>query len=162
MYFKQSDFFSGMAHLFVKELMDGTEKATYEAGDLIFREGDPTRYFYILIKGHIKLTIGDEAHTVFVINRPGECFGWSSLVNRSSYSASAVCVAPTNLMRLDKSSFRATLEHHPVDGLLFMERVAGMIGDRLLQSYRTLASLMAMTAHPTEGTGQVQEVLELA
>jgi hypothetical protein len=43
-----------------------------------------------------------------------------------------------------------------------MERVAGMIGDRLLQSYRTLASLATLTTHPTEGTGQVQEVLELA
>jgi CRP-like cAMP-binding protein len=162
MYFKQSDFFSGMAHLFVKKLMEKTEKASYEAGDLIFREGDPTRYFYILIKGHIKLTIGDEAHTVFVINRPGECFGWSSLINRSSYSASAVCVAPTSLMRLDKTHFRTTLENHPADGLFFMERVAGMIGDRLLNSYRTLASLATLTAHPTEGTGQVQEVLELA
>jgi CRP/FNR family cyclic AMP-dependent transcriptional regulator len=162
MYFKQSDFFSGMTHVFVKEFMDKAEKVAYASGDIIFREGDPTRYFYILIKGHIKLTIGDEAHTVFVIDHPGECFGWSSLINRSHYSAAAVCVAPTNLMRLDKTHFRAVLENHPLDGLLFMERVAGMIGDRLLQSYRTLASLVALTAHPTEGTGQVQEVLELA
>lgn len=162
MYFKQSDFFSGMAHSFVKDLMEKAGKAAYESGDIIFREGDPTRYFYILIKGHIKLTIGDDAHTVFVIDHPGECFGWSSLINRSRYSASAVCVAPTNLMRLEKTHFRATLERHPADGLLFMERVAGMIGDRLLLSYRTLASLATLAAHPTEGSGQVQEVLELA
>jgi len=162
MYFKQSDFFSGMAHSFVKDLMEKAEKAAYESGDIIFREGDPTRYFYILIKGHIKLLIGDDAHTVFVIDHPGECFGWSSLINRSRYSASAVCVAPTNLMRLEKTHFRATLERHPADGLLFMERVAGMIGDRLLLSYRTLASLATLAAHPTEGSGQVQEVLELA
>ena len=162
MYFKQSDFFSGMDHAFVKELMEKGKKVAYATGNTIFREGDPTHYFYILIKGHIKLTIGDKAHTVFVISHPGECFGWSSLINRSSYSASAVCVAPTSLMRLDKTHFRATLERHPADGLLFMERVAGMIGDRLLLSYRTLASLATLAAHPTEGTGQVQEVLELA
>jgi hypothetical protein len=36
-----------------------------------------------------------------------------------------------------------------------------MIGDRLVLSYRTLASLALLAACPTEGTGQVQEPLEL-
>lgn len=161
MYFKQSDFFSGMNHGFVKDFMDKAERVTYAAGDIVFNEGDPTRHFFILIKGHIKLSIGKDAHTVFVINHPGECFGWSSLINRPRYSASAVCAASTTLMRLDKTHVRAALQNHPVDGLIFMERVAGMIGDRLLMSYRTLGSLALLASHPTEGTGQVQEPLEL-
>jgi CRP/FNR family cyclic AMP-dependent transcriptional regulator len=161
MYFKQSDFFSGMAHGFIKAIMDNAERVPYEAGDIIFREGDAANYCYILIKGHIKLSVGKGAHTVFVINHPGECFGWSSLINRPSYSASAVCAAPTTLMRLNKTHIRATIENNPTDGLLFMERVAGMIGDRLLLTYRTLNSLALLASHPTEGTGQVQEAVEL-
>ena len=161
MYFKQSDFFSGMDHGFVRDFMDRAERVAYEAGDIIFNEGDPTHHFFILIKGHIKLSIGQDAHTVFVINRPGECFGWSSLISRPRYSASAVCAVPTTLMRLDKTHVRTTLESHPASGLIFMERVAGMIGDRLLMSYRTLGSLALLASHPTEGTGQVQEPLEV-
>jgi CRP-like cAMP-binding protein len=148
MYFKQSDFFSGMDHAFVKNIMDKAERVSHEAGDTIFREGDPTRYYYILIKGHIKLSIGEDAHTVFVVNHPGECFGWSSLINRPRYSASAVCATPTSLLRIDKTDVRTIMKNNPASGFIFMERVADMIGDRLVLSYRTLASLALLAAWP--------------
>ena len=162
MYFKQSDFFTGMAHGFVKDIMANVEKIACAAGDVIFREGDETRYFYILVKGHVKLRIGREGRTVYVINRAGECFGWSSLINRPHFSASAVCAAPTSLMRFEKTQVRRIIQSDPYNGLIFMERIAGMIGDRLLNSYRTLSSSAQLTLHQTEGTGQMQEVLEKA
>ena len=161
MYFKQSDFFAGMDHGFVGNIMTNGEKMSYQTGDILFREGDQTQYFYILIKGHVKLRIGKDGHTVFIINHAGECFGWSSLINRSRYSASAVCAAPTTLMQLEKTRMRATLKNNPANGLIFMERLAGMIGERLLLSYRTLGSLAMLASYPTEGTGQVQESLEM-
>lgn len=162
MYFKQSDFFSGMAHGFVKDIMANVEKPAYETGDVIFAEGDEARYFYILIKGHVKLHIGKDGYTAYVINRAGECFGWSSLIDRSHYSASAVCAAPTSLMRLEKTHVRRVIKSDPHNGLIFMERLAGMVGDRLLRCYQTLASPASRALQPTEGTGQVQEAPELA
>ena len=162
MYFKQSDFFGGMAHGFVKDIMANVEKIACAAGNVIFREGDETRYFYILIKGHVKLSIDREGRTVFVINRAGECFGWSSLIDRPHFSASAVCAAPTSLMRLEKTQLRRIIQSDPYNGLIFMERIAGMIGDRLLNCYRTLSSSAQLSLHSTEGTGQLQETLELA
>ena len=162
MYFKQSDFFAGMARGFVKDIMANVEKSTYEAGDVIFKEGDEARHFYILIKGHVKLTIGRDGYTAYIINRAGECFGWSSLIDRTHYSASAVCGAPTLLMRLEKTDVRRVIKNDPHTGLIFMERLAGMIGDRLLRCYKTLASPASLALDPIEGTGQVQEVLELA
>jgi hypothetical protein len=44
-YFKQSDFFTGMAHGFIKDIMANAEKIACAEGDLIFREGDETHYF---------------------------------------------------------------------------------------------------------------------
>lgn len=162
MYFKQSDFFTGMAHGFVKDIMANVEKIACAAGNVIFQEGDETRYFYILIKGHVKLSIDREGRTVFVINRAGECFGWSSLIDRPHFSATAVCAAPTSLMRLEKTQVRRIIQSDPHNGLIFMERIAGMIGDRLLNCYRTLSSSAQLSLHSTEGTGQVQETLEWA
>lgn len=161
MYFKQSDFFAGMDHGFLKDIMANVERTTYETGDAIFREGEETRHFYILIKGHVKLTIGGDGYTAYIINRAGECFGWSSLIDRSHYSASAVCGAPTSLMRLEKTDVRRVIKNDPHTGLIFMERLAGMIGERLLRCYQTLASPASFALQPTEGTGQVQEAVEL-
>lgn len=162
MYFKQSEFFAGMDHGFVKDIMANVERTAYEKDAVIFREGDETRHFYILIKGHVKLTIGGDGYTAYIINRAGECFGWSSLIDRSHYSASAVCNAPTSLMRLEKTDVRRVMKNDPAAGLIFMERLADMIGDRLLRCYQTLASPASLALHPTEGTGQVQEAIELA
>ena len=162
MYFKKSDFFSGMAHGFLKDIMANVEKVACAAGDVIFREGDETCYFYILIKGHVKLHIGREGRTVFVINRAGECFGWSSLIGRPHFSASAVCAAPTSLMRLEKTHARRIIQSDPHNGLIFMERIANMIGDRLLTCSRTLSSSAQLALHPTQGTGEMQEALEWA
>ena len=159
MYFKKSDFFSGMAHEFVKDIMANIEKMTCAAGDVIFQEGDDARHFYILIKGHVKLRIGREGRTVFVINRAGECFGWSSLIDRQHFSASAVCAAPTSLMRLEKTQVRRIIQSDPHNGLILMERIARMIGDRLLNCYRTLSSSALLALHPTEGTDGMQEAL---
>ena len=159
MYFKQSDFFAGMAHGFVKDVMANVEKIACAAGNVIFREGDETRYFYILIKGNVKLSIGREGRTVFIINHAGECFGWSSLIDRPHYSASAVCAAPTSLMRLEKAHVRRIIQSDPHNGLIFMERIASIIGDRLLNCYRTLSSSALLALDPTEGTGQMQEAL---
>ncbi len=159
MYFKQSDFFTGMAHGFVKNIMANVEKIACAAGDVIFREGDETCYFYILVKGHVKLRIGREGRTVFAINHAGECFGWSSLIDRPHYSASAVCAAPTSLMRLEKAHVRRIIQSDPHNGLIFMERIASIIGDRLLNCYRTLSSSALLALDPTEGTGQMQEAL---
>jgi CRP/FNR family cyclic AMP-dependent transcriptional regulator len=161
MYFKQSDFFAGMAHGFVKDIMANAIKTAYETDDVIFTETDEARYFYILIKGHVKLHIGGDGYTAYVINRAGECFGWSSLIDRSHYSASAICVAPTALMRLEKTNVQNVLRNDPHTGLIFMERLASMIGDRLLRCYQTLASPASLALNPTEGTGQVREAIEL-
>jgi CRP-like cAMP-binding protein len=161
MYFKQSDLFSGMDHGFVKAIMAKAEKLTYRTGDIIFREGDETRYFYILTKGHVKLRIGRDEHTVYVLNRAGECFGWSSMIKRPHFSASAICAATTSLMRLDKTEVRTIMKANPGNGLIFMERMAGMIGDRLLRCYAALASPALLDLDPAAGTGQLQEALEV-
>ncbi len=162
MYFKQSDFFSGMDQGFVKDMLSKAQKPSYQAGDIIFREGDQTRYFFILIKGHVKLSIGEDGQTVFAINHPGECFGWSSLINRARYSASAVCVTPTILVQLEKTHVRTTLKNNPANGLIFMERLAGLIGNRLLKSYQSLLSLTRLDSQPTVGSGQLLADLEPA
>jgi CRP-like cAMP-binding protein len=106
------------------------------------------------------MRIGREGHTVWVINRAGECFGRSSLVDRPHYSATATCAATTSLIRLEKTHLRRTIQSDPHNGLIFMERMAGMIGDRLVNSYRALSSHALLTRQPTEGTRHMQEALE--
>jgi CRP-like cAMP-binding protein len=65
---------------------------SYDEGDLLFQQGDPANQFYILLKGRIKLILGETGHAVYIVSNAGEAFGWSSLIDRETYTASAECM----------------------------------------------------------------------
>ena len=102
MFIQQTDLFRGMSKDFVKELYDTGVKESFGEGDLLFPEGEKARYFYILLKGRVKLEVGAIRQLVYTVESPGEAFGWSSLVGRENYSASAKCMADTKLIKFDR------------------------------------------------------------
>ena len=65
---------------------------SYDEGDLLFQQGDPANQFYILLKGRIKLILWETGHAVYIVSNAGEAFGWSSLIDRETYTASAECM----------------------------------------------------------------------
>jgi CRP-like cAMP-binding protein len=157
MYIKQSALFWDMDKDFVKDLMGIAVRETYQPGDFLFREGDPADHFYILIKGRVKLTVGETGPVVYTVDRAGEAFGWSSLIGSKIYSASGECVEPTVLDNFHKGEFHKVIEKYPGPGLIFFKRIAGLIGNRLLWSYKMITSTAKSDASPSFGSGQIQE-----
>jgi len=156
MYIQQSDLFWGMNRDFVKEVMNIGEKESYQKGDFLFREGDPATNFYILIKGRVKLTIGETGQMVHTVDRAGEAFGWSSLIERDVYSASGECKQETILQKFDSRALLNILDQDPVNGLIFIKRLAGLIGNRLVWSYKMITSSSQVGISMTGGTGQIE------
>jgi CRP-like cAMP-binding protein len=157
MYIQQADLFRGMSRYFLKRVMNVAVRETHQKGDFLFREGDPATHFYILINGHIKLTTSEAGQLVHTINRPGEAFGWSSLVDRGVYSASAECTEKTILQKIDSISFQKILEEDMANGLIFFKRLAGIIGNRLIWSYKMATASSRAQVSPTAGSGQIEE-----
>jgi CRP/FNR family transcriptional regulator, cyclic AMP receptor protein len=160
MYLKQSDLFWELNHDFVKAVMGHSVKQTFESGQILFREGDAAGYFYVLIKGRIRLTIGDGTRVVHTVSRAGECFGWSALLDRKAYSAAAECRQPSELILIDAHRFTRTIEEDPVSGMRFMKRLAAMLGNRLIANYQVVSSLHAAETARSYGTNQVAEAMD--
>ena len=139
MYLKQGDLFWGMDKDFVKEAMDMSTKQSFEEGQTVFREGDPAESFYILIKGRIKLTLGQKSREVYVAYQPGEIIGWSSLIGRETLSATAGCLEATTVGKLDRQKFIDILGRYPTAGAALFQRVATMLGNRLVHLYPSIA-----------------------
>lgn len=139
MYLKQGDLFWGMDKDFVKEAMEITTKENLEEGQMVFKEGDPADSFYILVKGRIKLTLGEKSREVYVAYQPGEIIGWSSLIGRDSLSATAHCLEPTILSKVDRQQFLDILEKYPTAGATLFQQVAAMLGNRLVKLYPSIA-----------------------
>jgi CRP-like cAMP-binding protein len=139
MYIKMSDFFMGMGRPFTMEALDIVEKIFQKEGDVLFREGDPAKHFYVLLKGRVKLGLGSSGPVVYMARHPGEIIGWSGLIGRDRYSASGECMEETNLLKFDRDVFLEILKKYPYNEALLFRRLAEMLGNRLLELYPTIS-----------------------
>jgi CRP-like cAMP-binding protein len=139
MYLKQGDLFWGMDKDFVKAAMDISSKENYHEGEVVFREGGFADAFYILVKGRIQLTLGEKSREVYLAYQPGEIIGWSSIIGREKLSATATCLESTILQKLERQRFFTVLGDYPAEGAVLFQRVAAMLGNRLVSLYPSIA-----------------------
>ncbi len=119
MYMNQKDLLWKLERSFVKEIMALAVKESHKKEEMLFREGNEASHLYILTKGYVKLTIGDTDKSVYIVNHPGEIFGWSSIVGRDVYTASAECVEPTSVQKINRDELLKLMERDPGNGLAF-------------------------------------------
>lgn len=79
-----------------------------EAGETLFRQGDPSAAFYVVDTGLIQLTRCDEQGCVQGTDSlgPGEHFGEGSLLHGSFRTTTAVALAPTTVLSFPAREFR--------------------------------------------------------
>jgi len=110
-------------------------KKTHPEGYKLFKAGDPADFFFILMKGSIRLSVGEENRTTYLVEHAGEAFGWSGLVGMPKYSASAECAKESMVMIFAKEFVETVTDSDPVNGMRFYRRLARMLGNRLIHSY---------------------------
>ena len=138
MYIKQSALFTGTSMDFVKKFMDICELSSHKKGEVLFRENDPADFFFILLNGRVKLSIGKPQQVVYNAARNGEAFGWSSLIGGKVYSASAECLEPTKLLKTASDELSRILEADAENGMIFFKQLAASLGNRLLETYKVI------------------------
>jgi signal-transduction protein with cAMP-binding, CBS, and nucleotidyltransferase domain len=137
MYLKQSDLFLGLGHNFLKEFMAIAEKVTFDSGEIVFREGNPANYFYIMISGQISLILSEQV--VYTTSRIGEIFGCASIIGRDSYFLTAQCDQPSVLLRCDQRKMHTILESDIDNGFVFFKQLSGALAHRLYQMYQKIS-----------------------
>jgi CRP-like cAMP-binding protein len=90
--------------------MNRLEKLSANPNQVIFRKGDPSAYFYIIIKGKVEISEWAEGEGTKTIAR-GDCFGDMGIYNKASRSATATAVTKVEVLGLKKENFlRVSLE----------------------------------------------------
>jgi len=135
MFLHQSELFSGMSMELIRKVMDFAERVHCSQDELLFSGGEYPDRFYILIHGRVQLTFGEDNQRVYVGSRPGEFFGWSGLLEQDSFTASAQCLEPTDLLKIRTADFFSLLRNDPEGHCLLYRNLCRALGSRLIQVY---------------------------
>ena len=78
------------------------------AGTVLFEQGEPAIYFYLVISGEVAIHFKPEDDQDILIARikPGGMIGWSAVIGRRSYTSAAICTEYTQLLRVRGSDLK--------------------------------------------------------
>lgn len=152
---------AGLGGAFVKEMMALSTTLSLDKSAFLFNQGDVATHFYILVKGRVALGVGDPMHTTYIAYTEGEAIGWSSLTGSQPYTASAICIEPTTLLKLQQEQFKALLAQDPGVELQFYRNLSQTLENRLLQSFELLSSLAGASGITDLEKGQIYDPFDL-
>ncbi|MCB1137779.1 MAG: cyclic nucleotide-binding domain-containing protein [Leptospiraceae bacterium] len=104
----------GFRKLFIKPSTITQTRRTYQAGDVVFMEGDPARRFYLVEKGKVQILrdTGSGPVALSTVNE-GEIFGEMALVQGEERTATAICSAETVLSSAHSDHLESLIEANP-------------------------------------------------
>jgi hypothetical protein len=154
MIIQKTDLFSGLSPESMNEISKIMVEESHDKGSLLFKAGDPSTSFYLILDGAVTLSIGTAGEIDYTANRPGEAFGWTGMVDRPAYVATAKCSTPCKVIKIEKEKLNVVLGKDPVSSATFFKRLAGAVVQRLIDNYGTFLAEGGLKG-VTYGTGQV-------
>lgn len=116
--------FAGIAPEVLQQLVRIPEPLSLPADQVIFAEGDPADYLYLLVEGTVrvsKLGRGGQQETLRLLHG-GDFFGEMAMADREPRSARISTVTPVRLARVDQHGFTRLLNVAPGEIALNLTR----------------------------------------
>jgi CRP-like cAMP-binding protein len=136
-------FLRGMAPQYFDYIASHAEMRDYGKAEVVFREGDPAKSTYLVVSGKLALELAPSTiyskHLVDVV--PGEMLGWSALVDRQPFAATAIAVEPSRVIRIDAERLHEICEKDPKFGYELMRRTSLALAKRLTATWQQLTEV---------------------
>ena len=136
---RQRPVFAGLPAREIEELATAAVEESHRARAYIFLESDPSRWFYLVKSGHVKIVRHSKTgkDVVLELLGPGEVFGGVAAIEKRPYPAAAQATEPTVVVKIPAGPVIALADRHPA----FIKEMALMIGRRLRAAHDSVKSL---------------------
>ena len=129
----RSRIFDGLTDAERVACLKGATQASFDRGDTLARQGEPSRQFLVVQSGFLKLLqvtpAGEEIIVRFV--GPGEPFGGVVAIGGAPYPVTAVAVQPTTLMSWSREQLVDLLSKFPLVRTNIMREMTSHMTDAL-------------------------------
>jgi CRP/FNR family transcriptional regulator, cyclic AMP receptor protein len=168
---ERTPMFAGLSAVELDELAKVAVPRSYEAGQVVFREGDEGDTCFVVRSGAVKITREHGGRTIALAElRAGDMFGELSMFGGEVRSATAQALEPTSAVALLAGDIRRLLAGNPEIALKMLEAMADRVrrtNQRLAnQSFQTVAGRVAgvlmqlVNARQAEGAGERDVLVE--
>jgi len=91
--------------------------ATYQAGDIVIKEGDVGNSLFVIVEGTVRVDRGGEA---ILDLDSGSHFGEIALLNLRPRTATVRAVTPLKILELERGAFNRFVQHNPGFAAMFL------------------------------------------
>ena len=140
MILNETDFFEGIDSEVMNKITAIYREEDHPKDKVLFNKNDDARSIFILKRGTVNLVLKNGGMFIIPLSNPGEIFGLSGLVERSTYTASGVCATDVKVVRIDRDKLDAIFDQHPHEGLVLVKRLGAVLSKKLSRLYRDFFS----------------------
>lgn len=112
---------------------------SFQAGEVIFREGEEAREMYVILRGSIEIfkEVGD-SRKILNTFKEGDLFGEMALVDEKPRSATAVSRTDVDLFVIGNADLERIVKHQPE----FVLKIVRVLSNRLRQADTLIEDLL--------------------
>lgn len=102
------------------------------AEEVIFEQGMPATYLYLIVLGEVAIRYKPYDGPVITLTRlrEGDIFGWSAVVGSLQYTSSIVSISRLEAIRIRGADLLRLSESVPDTGSLILERITRIVTPR--------------------------------
>jgi CRP-like cAMP-binding protein len=141
-----SSFLANFSPRVQEKLLSLAETFSYQSGQDIFHEGDPSLYLYIIKTGHvaIEVHVPSKGRRMISTASPGDVFGWSALVEPRIETAGARVVDDAEVLGIKGGVLMDLSREDPGLGFELYRALAEVIMARLMATRLQLLDIFAV------------------
>ena len=112
------------------------EHVKLNPGELLFKEGDKSFFFYIIQQGNVEIYLHDGTgkKITLAVAEPGQAVGEFAMITKRPRSASAVALTPVELVKISEEGYQQLLKELPEWAFSMIQTLV----DRLSQADQTI------------------------
>jgi len=120
------------------------EAFSCQPGTVIFRQGDPAEFLYLVIDGKVDMSFKPYDGIPITISHVsrGGLFGWSAVLGKDKYTSTAVAIGDIKAFRVHGSNLRKFCREHPKEGKEILERLADGVSSRWKDAHKQVQSIL--------------------
>jgi CRP-like cAMP-binding protein len=137
--------FGALSDEFLEHLAHTLTVQRVDAGDTLFREGDPAREMYVVLEGEIEVLKKSRRgrETRVAILGPNDTFGEMSIIDMQPRSATVRALGPSRLLRISTEEMDSLYRHDLKSYTLIVLNIARDLSRRLRVTDGLLADFTA-------------------